>query len=50
MCIERTARGGTGMETNEIEICKMAIAGDDDAFLSIMQIHKETLLRTALVN
>lgn len=32
----------------EKEIHAKAIAGDDEAFLSLMQLHKESLLRTAL--
>lgn len=32
----------------DIEISEKAIGGDDDAFLALMQIHKETLLRTAM--
>ncbi|MDW0116673.1 RNA polymerase sigma factor [Sporosarcina thermotolerans] len=33
---------------NEREISEKAIGGDDEAFLSLMQIHKEALLRTAI--
>lgn len=32
----------------DIEISEKAIGGDDDAFLALMQIHKETLLQTAM--
>ena len=32
----------------ELEISKKAIKGDDDAFLEVMQLHKESLLRAAL--
>ncbi|MDN4606603.1 sigma factor [Sporosarcina highlanderae] len=33
---------------NERELSEKAIGGDDDAFLSLMQFHKEALLRTAI--
>ncbi|WP_303968916.1 RNA polymerase sigma factor [Sporosarcina ureae] len=36
------------MEVNEKELHRRAIAGDDDAFLAVMQLYKEPLLRTAL--
>jgi RNA polymerase sigma factor (sigma-70 family) len=32
----------------ELEINRKAIKGDDDAFLEVMQLHKESLLRAAL--
>ena len=32
----------------ELEISKKAIKGDDDAFLEVMQLYKESLLRAAL--
>lgn len=36
------------MELKSHEIHTKAIAGDDEAFLEMMQLHKESLLRTAL--
>ena len=36
------------MEIKEKELHVKAIAGDDEAFLAVMQLHKEPLLRTAL--
>ncbi|WP_153721609.1 sigma-70 family RNA polymerase sigma factor [Sporosarcina cascadiensis] len=36
------------METTDREIQVRAIAGDDEAFLALMQLYKEDLLRTAL--
>ncbi|WP_252504781.1 RNA polymerase sigma factor [Sporosarcina sp. Marseille-Q4943] len=33
---------------DEIEISKKAIGGDDEAFLALMQLHREALLRTAI--
>lgn len=36
------------MEIKEKELHVKAIAGDDEAFLAVMQLHKESLLRTAL--
>ncbi|PIC68190.1 RNA polymerase subunit sigma-24 [Sporosarcina sp. P21c] len=36
------------MEMNVKELHRKAIVGDDDAFLAMMQLHKESLLRTAL--
>ncbi|WP_301109895.1 sigma-70 family RNA polymerase sigma factor [Sporosarcina sp.] len=36
------------METTDREIHIKAIAGDDEAFLALMQLYKEDLLRTAL--
>ncbi|ARJ40419.1 RNA polymerase subunit sigma-24 [Sporosarcina ureae] len=33
---------------NVKELHRKAIVGDDDAFLAVMQLHKESLLRTAL--
>lgn len=36
------------MDERERELSKLAVAGDDEAFLAILQLHKETLLRTAL--
>jgi len=34
---------------DEREISEQAIRGDDEAFLALMQFHKEALLRTAIV-
>ena len=34
---------------DEKEISEKAIRGDDEAFLALMQLHKEALLRTAIV-
>lgn len=36
------------MEWRQHEVHAKAIAGDDEAFLELMQLHKESLLRTAL--
>ncbi|WP_233191651.1 RNA polymerase sigma factor [Sporosarcina sp. P18a] len=36
------------MEIKEKELHVKAIAGDDEAFLAVMQLHKQSLLRTAL--
>lgn len=36
------------MEWEMREIHEKAVAGDDEAFLAMMQLHKEALLRTAL--
>jgi len=36
------------VEVNEKELHRRAIVGDDDAFLAVMQLYKEPLLRTAL--
>ena len=36
------------MEMKTIELHTKAIAGNDEAFLAVMQLHKESLLRTAL--
>ncbi|WP_233191961.1 RNA polymerase sigma factor [Sporosarcina sp. P34] len=36
------------MEIKEKELHVRAIAGDDEAFLAVMQLHKQSLLRTAL--
>lgn len=36
------------MEFRQQEIHAKAIAGDEEAFLALMQLHKESLLRTAL--
>lgn len=36
------------MEIKTKELHTKAIAGDDEAFLAVMQLHKEALLRTAL--
>lgn len=33
---------------DEFELNQKAIAGDDEAFIELMQLHKEALLRTAL--
>lgn len=33
---------------DELEISEKAIRGDDEAFLALMQLHKEALLRTAI--
>lgn len=33
---------------DSLEISKRAIAGDEEAFLALMQLHKEALLRTAV--
>ena len=33
---------------SEKEIAEKAIEGDDDSFLAVMHLHKETLLRTAM--
>lgn len=36
-------------ELDEKEVSEKAIRGDDEAFLALMQLHKEALLRTAIV-
>ncbi|HSJ38561.1 MAG TPA: RNA polymerase subunit sigma-24, partial [Planococcus sp. (in: firmicutes)] len=33
---------------DEIEVARKAAGGDEEAFVSLMQLHKEALLRTAL--
>lgn len=39
-------RGGS--DVDDLEISRKAIAGDEAAFLALLQKHKEDLLRTAL--